>query len=348
MGENSKIAWTDATFNHVRGCTKVSEGCKFCYAEAGSKRNPGTLGVWGPNGTRVVASEAMWKEPVKWDRLGTEAGERRRVFCASLADVFEDWDGPMVNASGEVLRRHSTFSDRWWSPCGLPVDPITMTDVRRRLFELIEWTPNLDWLFLTKRPENVMRMVPDDWIGQFPSNVWMGTTVENKEAALKRLPELCSIPARIRFISAEPLLENISDEIAPYLGTGYVMGDYSGPGYEIPGIHQVIVGGESGSRDKARSFDLAWARRIRDVCEINQISFFMKQMGSRPYDSDAMKAVPGSDRMLSAGEARTDEDLEVLHQCLTASEVRLRHPKGEDPTEWEAGLRIQQFPEVAQ
>lgn len=90
MGVNTKIEWTTHTFNPWRGCTRISEGCRFCYAETLSRRNPAVLGVWGDEGTRVVASESMWRQPIKWDREAAAAGERRRVFCASLADAFED------------------------------------------------------------------------------------------------------------------------------------------------------------------------------------------------------------------------------------------------------------------
>src|SRR5262245_49606753 len=119
--ENSKIQWTDHTFNVWRGCEKVSPGCAHCYAETMSRRNPAVLGEWGKHGTRVIASEAMWREPLKWDRQARAAGVRKRVFCASLADVFED--RPELVAP------------------------------RERLFRLIEDTPNLDWQLLTKRPE---------------------------------------------------------------------------------------------------------------------------------------------------------------------------------------------------
>ena len=103
MAENSKIQWTHHTFNPWRGCTKVSEGCKHCYAETMSKRNLKVLGQWGPNGTRVVASESMWREPMKWDAAAKAAGERHRVFCASLADVFEGRDTMLYGVANEAI-----------------------------------------------------------------------------------------------------------------------------------------------------------------------------------------------------------------------------------------------------
>ena len=129
-----------------------------CYAESLSNRNHGTLGVWGLQGTRVVASESMWLQPLKWDREARTAGERRRVFCASLADVFEDWQGPMETSNGVQLWKRSddswTTSDHYRDTVAL-----TMDDVRSRLFKLIDVTQNLDYLLLTKRIENVERMM---------------------------------------------------------------------------------------------------------------------------------------------------------------------------------------------
>ena len=100
MGQNSKIEWTDDTWSPWHGCTKVSEGCKNCYAEKQARRNPGTLGIWGPTGTRVVTAEASWRQPLKWNRDAAKDGVRKRVFCASIADVFEEWDGPVASHTG--------------------------------------------------------------------------------------------------------------------------------------------------------------------------------------------------------------------------------------------------------
>ena len=200
MGQDSKIEWTHHTFNHWWGCIKVSPGCEHCYAETLSKRYGHS--IWGPAKTtqRRTFGEKHWVEPLKWDRLAQVSGERKRVFCASMADVFED---------------HPQ----------LPSE-------REKLWALIEQTPMLDWLLLTKRPENVNRMLPDMWeLGGLPSNIWIGTSVENQEQADKRIPELLKVPARVRFLSCEPLLgpvdlsrwlpdlnipyENIPDDDAP-------------------------------------------------------------------------------------------------------------------------------------
>jgi protein gp37 len=180
MAKDSKIEWTHHTFNPWWGCTKVSPACKYCYAETWAKRVG--MALWGPRSPRRFFSDAHWREPLKWNREAENEGERRRVFCASMADVFE-------------ARREL---DEW----------------RDRLWGLIAETPMLDWLLLTKRPERIGRCVPwgDDW----PRNVWLGTTAENQRWADKRLPQLLRHPqAAVLFISAEPLLGFL--DMRPYL-----------------------------------------------------------------------------------------------------------------------------------
>lgn len=206
MAETTNISWCDATFNPWRGCTKISPGCTNCYADAMAKRNPSVLGKWGPNGTRVVASDSYWRQPLKWDREARRQGVRRRVFCASMADVFED--RPELVAP------------------------------RERLFQLFLDTRNLDWLVLTKRPESVKRMSLAAW-GRFdddrytlPDNCWLGVSVENQRYADERIPVLNEIPAAVRFLSCEPLLGPI--DFDPNLHNLYGR------------IHWCIVGGESG------------------------------------------------------------------------------------------------------
>lgn len=255
MGANSKIEWTHHTFNPWRGCTKVSDGCKNCYAEKLSARNPALLGMWGDKGTRVVASESMWREPLKWDKAAKAAGERHRVFCASLADVFED--------RPELM------------------------EPRARLYRTIEATPNLDWLLLTKRPENANRLMQradiDSRVGEslrvgshtvWPSNVWLGTSVENQAAADERIPVLLTIPVAVRFLSCEPLLGlvNLFNDGDPHpiqTPRGVVL---------PPGaLHWVICGGESGPN--ARPMHPDWARSLRDQCVGAGVAFHFKQWG---------------------------------------------------------------------
>ena len=171
--ENSKIEWTDHTFNPWTGCTNVSPGCDHCYAESWSKRSG--LVQWG-NYPRRRTTENYWEKPLKWNAeagaFEQEHGHRPRVFCASLADVFDN-QVPSV-----------------W---------------REDLFELIRKCDQLDWLMLTKRPQNIAKMLPLDWGDGYP-NVWLGVTAEDQQHFDQRWKYLQKIPAVIKFISYEPAL----------------------------------------------------------------------------------------------------------------------------------------------
>ena len=281
MAENSAIQWTDHTFNPWRGCTKVHEGCTNCYAEVNySVKMHGVK--WGPRGTRVVAADSGWKQPLKWNREAAKEGVRKRVFCASLADVFEDWDGPVLNRHGVRMALSHTGSI---ISCGRDLDEFplpdvrwaTLADVRRRLFTLIDATPHLDWLVLTKRPENVRRMWPgvagaaDSDIGgeaitmtAYRHNVWLGTSVSLQEHADKQIPELlkCHDLCPVRFLSLEPLLGPV---VIPETWLRY------------KGTRQwVIVGCESGPR--RRVMQQEWAESVAAQCTEAGVQFFMKQM----------------------------------------------------------------------
>lgn len=231
MGENSKIEWTRHTFNPWIGCQKVSPGCDHCYAEAMMADRYGRV-IWGPHGDRSRTSPGNWRKPRQWDRAAAAAGERHRVFCASLADVFDN---------------HRSILPEW----------------RADLWSLIRETQNLDWLLLTKRPQNIAKMLPADW-GDGWQHVWLGTTVENQDEADRRIPHLRAVPAKVRFLSAEPLVEMTVPDLR--------------------GIAWVIVGGESGRC--ARKLNPFWARILRDQCASEQVAFFMKQMGGerKPFD----------------------------------------------------------------
>ncbi len=234
--ETSGIQWTDATFNPWWGCVKVSPACTHCYAETFARR----VGkdVWGPNAPRRFFADKHWNEPVKWDAKAAKEGRRRtRVFCASMADVFEDRDDLIPH--------------------------------RARLFDLIERTPNLDWLLLTKRTDMVMHMVPVQWETAFPANVWMGTTVEDQKRADERIPHLLRVPARVRFLSMEPLFESVDLAYACFNGT-----DSFGT---MPGLHWVIAGCESRGSAAGRPTKDEWLRSLRDQCAMANVPFFLKQ-----------------------------------------------------------------------
>lgn len=279
---NSKIEWTDHSWNPWIGCTKVSPGCKHCYAETFALRF--NAAQWGPQGERKRTSPANWRKPLTWNRQNwmqcldcgwrgkattrnarfacdacrSENVEptRQRVFCASLADVFED--------RPELLP---------W---------------RAELFDLMAYTPNLDWLLLTKRPENIRRLWPWMPADTFP-NIWLGTSIENQEQANKRIPSLLlpGVATSIRFLSCEPLLGPVDLTKLPMFNgkTNYnaltgeepidpSTGQPRGAG---PSIHWVIAGGESGPH--ARPMHPDWARSLRDQCAAAGVPFFFKQWG---------------------------------------------------------------------
>lgn len=179
MGERTTIGWTHHTFNAWIGCHKVSPACKHCYAEAFAKRTG--KDVWGADKPRYFVGEDTWKKPLKWNREAEKVGERRRVFCGSMMDVLELHNDGVMRVEQDLARS--------------------------RLWLLIEQTPHLDWLLLTKRPENAEECLPEDWWRDgCPDNVWFGTTVENQEYADVRIPHLLKVKARVLFLSCEPLL----------------------------------------------------------------------------------------------------------------------------------------------
>jgi protein gp37 len=237
VGEVTGIAWTHHTFSAWEGCAKVSAGCKHCYAETRNERFHGGK-HWGADAPRLMRSESYWREPLKWARAARAAGERRRVFCSSLADVFED--RPDLEAP------------------------------RARLFSIIEATPELDWLLLTKRPENMHRLVPLSWRNRWPSHVWAGTTAENMEMLEQRSRWLRLIPARVRFLSCEPLLEALDINSISRLNRN--------ADEHTDGINWVIVGGESGP--KARPYNVNWGANIIRQCREAGVPVFHKQVGS--------------------------------------------------------------------
>lgn len=235
MGADSNIEWCDHTHNHWRGCTAISPACDYCYAKPLVE---GRLG--GDFSQRVLAAESTRKMPLAWNRKAEKLGVRYRVFCASIADVFDN-----------------QVPEEW----------------RADLWALIRATPHLDWLLLTKRPQNIIKMLPPDW-GDGYLNVWLGTTAENQAEAERRIPHLLRVKARVRFLSCEPLLGAV--RLSPFLScTGMpdcVVCDHHGAH-----IDWVICGGESGPG--ARPMHPDWARSLRDQCVAAGVPFFFKQWG---------------------------------------------------------------------
>lgn len=289
MSEKSKIEWCDSTFNPWIGCTKVSPGCDHCYAERHMAQRLGRV-QWGAGKPRHRTSAAYWRQPVRWNARADvfrECGAcgwrgdlavrddpvafacpscdvtdwrpaRRRVFCASLADVFDN----------EVPAE--------W---------------RRDLLNLIADTPNLDWLVLTKRIGNAQRMLNEyiasdghpgeTWDGAWP-NLWLGVTVVNQREAERDIPVLLKTPAAVRFLSCEPLLGPVGVErwLRPrQVGNPDGYGGDHAPGWTTDSrtIHWVIAGGESGPG--ARPTNPDWVESLRDQCAAARVPFFFKQWG---------------------------------------------------------------------
>jgi protein gp37 len=244
VAENSKIEWTDHTFNPWHGCTKVSPACDHCYAEAFSRRigfsEAGSkFPIWGKDAERRFFGDEHWNEPLKWNRAAEREGVRKRVFCGSMCDVMESYSG-----AGHLVKE-------------------TIEESRHWLLRIIERTPNLDWLLLTKRPQNFRRFLPDNWLrGSMPENIWGMTTVESADY-LWRVQELQRVPFRVRGLSIEPLLGPIF--LAQFL---WGISDR---------IHWAIVGGESGHG--ARPMHPDWARKLRDQCKEAKVAFHFKQWG---------------------------------------------------------------------
>lgn len=271
MADKSSIEWTDATWNPIRGCSRVSEGCRHCYAEAVAARfsGPGQayegLAVMKDNGPHWTGDvrfvEEHLEDPLKWRRP-------RRIFVNSMSDLF-----------------HESLSD-----------PAVLS-----IFSVMERAPQHLFQVLTKRPKNMLRVV--SWIGRkfvdngdrWPlPNVWLGVSVEDQKTADERIPLLLQTPATVRWISAEPLLGAVNLEATgPMFEKLNVLRPHQaaidhGVYENRPGLDWIVVGGESGA--DARPFNLDWARSIICQCRDAKVPVFMKQLGARPYEHDCDEA----------------------------------------------------------
>lgn len=331
MGVQTEISWADSTLNWWEGCTKVGPGCDHCYAEARNARFGGGESVnWGPGAPRRLTSEHNRNSVKRWQKwplgqcpachwrgeykqashtaLCAACGHkgllesRRRVFCSSLADVFDN-EAPQ----------------EW----------------RDEFFAAMEASPNLDFLVLTKRVGNVRKMVPASWLesGGWPSHVWLGATIVNQEEAERDIPKLLKVPARVRFLSMEPLLGSVElDGHTTSLALGLSEGidwltgrtsqysdifggndmpwtsreDYEFPVDALePRVHWVIVGGESGPG--ARPMNPQWVRDIRDQCAAAGVAFLHKQNGEFVHHSTLSAGEISKNVCVPVpGEARSD------------------------------------------
>lgn len=302
--QTTSIEWADWTWNPVRGCSRISSGCVNCYAEldmARKNENPKVPGCHGYSDFRIVDGkrEAHWTgkvelieskllEPLSWRRkalrFAQEHGHKPRVFVNSMSDLFHE---------------------------RLPAEAID------RVFAVMALCPEMDFLCLTKRADRMAEYfsaVPPTWI-------WLGVSVEDQKRADERIPHLRRTPAAVRFLSVEPMLEEI--DITPHIfcvecAEGRTdQTHHRGDPCTRQGINWVICGGESGAH--ARPFDLAWARSLRDQCKAAGVKYFMKQLGSNPMVSTDLLVYPF---------ARQD----------------IKDKKGGDPAEWPTDLRVQDVP----
>jgi len=258
MGKTTSIAWTDSTFNAWWGCTHHGPGCANCYAEAWARRCG--FDVWGPGKPRRIFDEAHWRQMDQLNAQAAAAGASLRVFCGSMMDVCED------------------------RPDVLPLAQRLVASARR-------W-PWLDLLLLTKRPERFPSILPPDWRDGYP-NVWLVASAVTQAEVERNADALRRVPARVRGLSLEPLIERVCTKALPW-------------------INWRIVGGESGSVDKARPFDPSWAADVVLDARIDGAAVFVKQMGTA----------------WAAGQRRS----------------LLAPRKADNPSDWPEALRVQDHP----
>ena len=338
MSERTRIAWATSTFNPWLGCAKVSPGCDGCYAAVSTPAR--TLGVkWGVGEKRHLTSLANWEQPLAWDRKAAKSGQPWRVFCGSLCDVFDN----------EV-------SAAW----------------RLNLGHLIWTTPHLTWMLLTKRIGNATQALRDFNWTHFPNNVWLGATVVNQEEADRDIPKLLAVPAAVRFLSIEPMLESINlQSLRAHNGAAPVRHNcLNGYSSDTPWglvknrlpdrfgrgkVDWVIVGGESDQPGhKARTFNIEWARPLVAQCKAAGVPVFVKQLGSHPRGWCAWNTPEcvGSDE---AARLRAENEDGDCVNCEADEQARpcehygrrcvvLTDRAGADPSEWPEDLRVREFP----
>lgn len=329
MSANSKIQWTDHTFNAWEGCTKVAPECKNCYAETLVDHRFGRA-KWGKNQPRRRTSENLWKGPIAWNKTAicTQCGQSELIGSDDCRTCGR-------NFSSANRRRPRVFclSLGDWLDEEVPIEWLA------DLLLLIHDTPNLDWQLLTKRPQNLRSRIEQaqDWHFDFgdrnvagwlsdwrkhgiaPLNVWIGVSAgADQKAAL-------DIPAKVHFLSCEPMLHPLNT-------------NFPEPFKTAEKFDWIIFGGESGK--KARKLRVDWIRQGLAFCRANKIAAFVKQMGRNVVDrNDA--GFDGDEGDWPMG--TETREMDTGYQG-TPVRVLLRDSHGGDMEEWPETLRVREFP----
>lgn len=333
MSDNTTIEWTDATWNPVSGCTKVSQGCKNCYAERVFPRAyPGRIF------TDVRTHSDRLDQPLRWKRP-------RRVFVNSMSDLFHE------SVPGEII-------DRVFAVMALSVQH-TFQVLTKRPQRMLEWFRSNPYERILRhadviRSELSGRALPQRIGVSDPNvvpyrNVWIGISAEDQATADERIPLLLQTPA-VRFVSLEPLL-------GPVTLNQWILSEYGRRQIGAkPGLSWIIVGGESGP--KARVCDVAWARSLVSQCREAGVPVFVKQIGSQPRGWCAWHT-PECIGRDEAALLRCDDEDSACNQYEAGEPQKpceaygrrcivLRDRKGGDPSEWPMDLRVREFPTTSE
>lgn len=336
MGETTGIGWTDHTANFWMGCQRVSPGCQICYAETLVTTRM-RLPVWGPpSTTERRRTKSAWTDVPRWDRAAKREGVRRRLFVSSLADVFED---------------HPAVAP--W---------------RAEALAMLAACDGLDVQLLTKRPQNIRAMVPPAWLDEWPAHVWIGTTVEDQRRAEERIPHLLDVPARVRFLSCEPLLERVDLDPWLYVPTrcnacGSREAWYDTNPHDLPALKR-----DDGS-DVTCSFGVPQtgepgAVRCKDcnsldVEELRPLSWVIvggeSGAGARPFGLAWARSIVSQCReaevpvfVKQLGARPVAVHYSTASHAAASAVLGITDRAGADPSEWPSDLRVQEFPaEVA-
>jgi protein gp37 len=351
MSKETKIEWADSTVNFWSGCTKVSDGCKNCYAESLSNRKLGNIGGWG-NGADRKRHQSAFNLAFQLNKKPWICNTCGAAMAEQSDDCINSINGTPGGCAGEVQHRRRVFS----LSLGDWLDPEVRIEWLAEMLDVIRRCDQLEWLLVTKRPElwkqrltEVMKWHENKpcagkydqlwhWIlcwvcgEKVPQNIMVLTSVENQKAADERIPALLKIPAAKRGLSCEPLLGSVDLRRRVTIG---------GNSQElISQIDWAIIGGESGTG--ARPCNVDWIRDIKDQCEAACVPVFVKQLGANPVYTAAGISPRGDNAVLKAH--WNDPSLNIPWNSLHNGAPKVHDKKGGDMAEWPADLRVREFP----